>query len=123
MRSDHPRTQDPVGSLTHRLRIEVYVSVPNGAGGFTDDWGTHCDRRGRITSPSRSTNAEGIDGGALESTPARSIRLRADPETRTITTEMRVRDRDSGTVYEIADVYEAPERDWIVLTCERVTGG
>jgi hypothetical protein len=47
------------------------------------------------------------------------VRVRADAQTRTVTTDWRITDRRSGALYAVRDITPSTDRAWLDFLCEK----
>lgn len=107
--------QTGAGDLRHRVRFAEPQAGSDGAGGALDGFMDRFDRRAEYT---HLRGGETVLAARLEGRHPQIIRVRADSETREVTTDWRITDARTGTVYAIRDVTWSEDRAWIDFLAE-----
>lgn len=103
------------GDLRNRAIFEVQGATSDGAGGMTTAWAEQFTRWAQYI---HLKSGEAVMAGRLAGKHSQVIRVRADSQTRTVTADWRVRDKRTGTVFNVRDVTQPDDRAFIDLLCE-----
>ena len=108
------------GSLYERVGFEERLSQnpdsPADYGNTEDAWTERFERRAEFI---HLRGGEDVQAARLEGRHVQVIRVRADSETRTITTDWRAVDQRTGAVFNVRDASQSDDRQWIDLLCEK----
>lgn len=110
------------GKLRTKVRVERRgPPVSDGAGNFTSDWGTVCERHAQIKAvPVTNASPEAIIQGRLSGTAFMSVTVRFDVSTRTITSDDRVVNVETGEIYNVRSALDLDsDRRFITMDCEK----
>jgi len=108
------------GQLKERVAFDQQGKAPDGYGGTTTGF---FEKFARWASYQHLRGGEAVQAARLQGQHTIIVRVRACPSTRAVTTEWRVRDLRSGTVYAIKDVEVETNRAFISFTCQSGVAG
>lgn len=103
------------GDLRNRVVLQKQSQTSDGAGGVTTPW---ADQFVVWAGYTHLRGGEGVLAGRLEGRHPQVVRVRASSQTRQITTDWRLRDRRTGSVFNIRDITPTEDRAYIDLLCE-----
>lgn len=103
------------GALQDRLGFQKLGEASDGAGGVISSFAEIFVCRARIM---HQRGGEGILAGRLEGRHTIVARVRASTDARAVTSDWRVVDKRSGTVYAVRDVTPSDDRAYIDFLCE-----
>lgn len=98
------------GSLRERVAFDKKGTGSDGGGGVMSAWLEQFQRRAAYV---HRNGGEAVMADRLQGRHTLVIRIRADSDARTISTDWRVRDVRTGTVYAIHDVTPTVDRMWV----------
>lgn len=104
------------GDLYHRVAFDRRAEVDDGMGNTQSEWVEQFQCRAAYR---HLRGGESVMAGRLEGKHTQIITVRASSQTRTITSDWRVRDARSGGAFAIRDVTHETDRQWISLLVER----
>lgn len=108
------------GDLRSLVVFSERLQSSDGAGNWREAWADRVTRRAKIV-PARGS--ESLDAERSEGRGLVSITVRADRDTRTITTDWKARDDLAGVEYNVKSVQDpyqgSPQHgQWLLLTAE-----
>jgi SPP1 family predicted phage head-tail adaptor len=103
------------GSLRERVAFDKKGTGSDGGGGVVTAWQEQFQRRAAYV---HRNGGEAVMADRLQGRHTLVIRIRADSQTRTISTDWRVRDVRTGTVYSIHDVTPTVDRMWVDILAQ-----
>jgi SPP1 family predicted phage head-tail adaptor len=106
------------GSLRERVAFDKKGTASDGGGGTTTAWAEQFQRRAAYV---HRNGGEAVMADRLQGRHTLVIRVRADSQTRSVSTNWRARDARVGTVYNIVDVTPTVDRMWVDVLAQ--TGG
>lgn len=98
------------GDLRERVAFDKRGSGSDGGGGVVTTWQEQFQRNAAYV---HRTGGEAVMADRLQGKHTLVIRVRADSQTRTVSTDWRARDARAGTVYNILDVTPTVDRKWV----------
>lgn len=103
------------GSLQERVAFDQRGSGSDGGGGVVTAWQ---ERFTRWAAYVHRNGGEAVMADRLQGRHTLVIRVRADSQTRAISSDWRVRDARTGTVYSIHDVTPTVDRAWVDILAQ-----
>ncbi|WP_353641323.1 phage head closure protein [Mesorhizobium sp. WSM2239] len=105
------------GDLFERVGFDKHGTASDGAGGTISAFVEQFTRRAEFI---HLRGGEAVLAARLQGRHTQIIRVRADSETRTVTTDWRISDkRLAGVVYNIRDITLSKDRAFLDMLCER----
>lgn len=98
------------GQLYQRVAFEKKGTASDGYGGTVTGWAEQFQCRAGYT---HLRGGESVMAARLEGTHSIVIRVRASSNTRVVTTDWRVRDARTGTIYNIRDITAGDDRAFL----------
>jgi SPP1 family predicted phage head-tail adaptor len=98
------------GQLYQRVAFDKETDGSDGYGGTVTGWTEQFQCRAGYT---HLRGGESVMAARLEGTHSIVIRVRASSQTRTVTTDWRVRDTRAGTIYNIRDITPSDDRAFL----------
>lgn len=98
------------GDLGERVAFDKRGSGSDGGGGVVTGWQEQFQRRAAYV---HRNGGEAVMADRLQGKQTLVIRVRADSQTRTVSTDWRARDARLGTAYNIIDVTPTVDRKWV----------
>ena len=103
--------------LYESVAFDRLTDVSDGHGGTTGAWAEQFVCRAKYV---HRRGDETVQAARLEGRHLQVIRVRASSDSRTVTTDWRVRDTRSGDVFNIRFIDKSSnDRRWIYFTCEK----
>lgn len=102
--------------LFYRVAFDRRVDVDDGYGNTKGDWQEKFQCRAAYR---HLRGGESVMAGRLEGRHTQVITVRSSSQTRKVTTDWRVRDVRTGDEFNIRDVTQETDRQWISLLVER----
>jgi SPP1 family predicted phage head-tail adaptor len=106
------------GDLRERVAFDKRGTGSDGGGGVVTIWQEQFQRRAAYV---HRNGGEAVMADRLQGKHTLVVRVRADSQTRTISTDWRARDARVGTLYNIIDVTPTVDRKWVDVLAQ--TGG
>ena len=107
------------GKLTERVtiarRIEMNPDAPHDYGNVVAEW---ADEGTVAAEYIHLRGGEAVLAGRLQGKHPQIVRVRASSLTRQVSTDWRVTDARTGTVFNVKDVTHTPDRAWVEWLCE-----
>ncbi len=104
------------GRLRERVAFDERGAASDGLGGAE---AAFVERFNRAAEYIHLRGGEGVLAARLGGRHTQVVRVRADRQTRAVTTDWRLRDVRTEAAFNIRDVTATPDRKWIDLLCER----
>lgn len=104
------------GDLYYRVAFDSRIEVDDGYGNTVSDWTEQFQCRAAYR---HLRGGESVMAGRLEGKHVQVITVRVSSQTLAITTDWRVRDVRNSDVFNIRDVTNETDRQWISLLCEK----
>jgi SPP1 family predicted phage head-tail adaptor len=98
------------GQLYQRVAFDKETTGSDGYGGTVTGWAEQFQCRAGFT---HLRGGESVMAARLEGTHSIVMRVRASTQTRAVTTDWRVRDARSGTIYNIRDITPSDDRAFL----------
>lgn len=98
------------GQLYQRVAFDKEVSGSDGYGGTVTGWAEQFQCRAGYT---HLRGGESVMAARLEGADSIVIRVRASSQTRAVTTDWRVKDVRTGTIYNIRDITPSDDRAFL----------
>lgn len=98
------------GHLYQRVAFEKKGTASDGAGGTTTAWTEQFQCRAGYT---HLRGGESVMAARLEGTHSIVIRVRASSQTRAVTTDWRVKDVRTETIYNVRDITPSDDRAFL----------
>lgn len=104
------------GNLTESVAVELLDEGSDGGGGVTSNWSEQFQARARYI---HLRGGESVRAARLSGNHIQVVRMRASINTRSVTTDHRIRDLRSGDVFNIRDIEPSEDRLHIDFLCEK----
>lgn len=107
--------QRSAGDLYYRVAFDEREEIDRGDGVTVGNWVEKFQVRAGFTS---LRGGEAVMAGRLQGQQTQIIYVRASSQTRSVNTDWRVRDARSGVSFNIREITQTRDRQWVDFLCQ-----